>query len=238
MQRLVRVAAAVGLAVAVAAGVVQLAAPLVMESAAAAAARSWLGEGHYRVDLEAVPRYRLLLGAVDRLQVTGTDLAAAGAVDRLVVTLFDVRVELWTLLRERRLEASRARRIDLRLELTEQDLAQQLRAVVPFEDLTVALRDGRFALDGRLPAWRGAAHVQVEGVVEPVEPPAAQVRLTVTRLRVNDREVPSILIVQVVPVLLRPGLVVDLGGIFPRPVRFHTVGVGEGRLILDGEVEP
>ncbi|HEX6989420.1 MAG TPA: DUF2993 domain-containing protein [Bacillota bacterium] len=238
MRALGRIAAYAGLPLLLAAAAVQWAAPAVMERVAAEAVEGWLGEGHYRVRLHAAPRARLLLGRFDRVEVLGTDLVVAGAVDRLVVVLEDVRVDVWALLLERRLDTTRARRVAFRVELQEHDVAQHLRGEIPFADLTVTLHDDGFRLEGRLPVNEGSMRVQVNGGFDVDDSAPGQVRLTVDRVRVNDREVPAVLVEHVLPVLLEPGLTVDLGGLFPVPVRVTTVDSEEGRLILEGEAVP
>lgn len=237
MGPLARAAAYVGLPLALAGAAVQWVVPPVMARVAAAAVSSWLGEGHYRVQLEASPRYRLLLGDFDRVEVEGTDLAAAGTIARLVVVLHDLRVDPWSLLLNRRLDAARAGRTSFRVELEEHDLAQHVRAQIPFEDVAITLRDGGFELQGRLPAVRGSARIELSGGFD-IAAAGAQVRLTVDRLRVNDREVPALLVEQVLPRILQPGLVFDVSGLFPVPVRIFSVESEGGLLILAGEAEP
>lgn len=232
-----RAAAYVGLSVALAGAAAQWAAPALMERVASAAVSSWLGEGHYRVRLEAAPRFRLLFGQFDRVEVVGTDLAAAGAVARLVVVLEDVRVDPWSLLLDRSLDPSRTGRAAFRVELEEHDVAHHLRAGIPFDDVTVSLRDGGFHLDGRLPVGRGVSRVEITGGFEIAGSASQQVKLAVDRLRVNGTEVPPFLVEQLLPLILQPGLVVDLGNLFPVPLAITGVDAREGLLIIEGEAE-
>lgn len=238
MASLRRGAAYLGLALVLAAAVVQWVVPAAIERVASTAVSSWLGPGDYRVRVDAAPRVGLLLGRFDRLEIEGTGLAAAGVVDRLVVRLEDVRINPWRLLVDRRLDRPRARRLAFRVELRERDLARHLRAELPFDDLTVRLRDGGFELQGRVSVGTGSTRIAMKGAftVDPEAP--RQVRLTVDAMRVNDREVPGFLVEQVLALILAPDLALDLERWFPVPVRITAVDVEEGRLIVDGEAEP
>jgi len=231
-----RAAAWTALAAALVGAAVQWAVPAVMEQAASAAAAAWLGEGRYRVRLEAAPRWHLLLGRFDRVEVAGTDLAVPG-VGRLVVVLEDLAVDPWALLLHRALDASGARRAAFRLELGENDLAYHLRTRIPFDELAVSLPGGGFRLQGRLRLGGAAAAVELEGDFAPGAAAGAQVRLEVDRLRVNGVEVPPFLAEQLLPLILRPGPVVDLAALLPVPVRITAVEAGEGLLVIEGEAE-
>lgn len=231
-----RAAAYVGLSVALTGAAVQWAVPAVMERVASAAVISWLGDGRYRVRLEASPRWRLLLGRFDRVEVAGSDLAAPG-VGRLVVVLEDVAVDPWALLFGGGLEAPRAGRAAFRIELGERDLAHHLRSRIPFEDLDVSLGSGGFRLEGRLSVGGAATRVEMDGGFAPADAAPHQVALDIRRLRVNGVEVPPFLAEQLLPLILHPGPVVDLAALFPVPVRITAVDAGEGLLIIEGEAE-
>ncbi len=214
--------------------------PRLVERAVAEALEERLGPGEtLRVQLKAYPTLRMLLGQFDSIAVEARQVRALGEagvlIDRLRSMLYEVRVDMQALLRERELVITRSRQVNVEMEISESSLNQYLWLAFPeLEGMKFKLETGRAVLEGEVTL--AGISLQVRTVGQFVGMDESKVGYRVQELEVEGFLLPKPLRDKVIQILGGEQMFFDLAKA-PLPVVVREVKNEEGRLIIIGEAK-
>ncbi len=233
MRRIIVLTVAFFLALAL---VVQLVLPSVIAWGVADGLRSALGPGDFKVQLEAYPTLKMLTGRFDQITVQSSNVQTAGLViDQLTATISQVQVNLRDLL-TRKITVDRSSKVEVKLTISEQNLKQYVMADVKgVKDPRLTIQPGKVTAGGYL-TFNGKDYFVV-GEGKFVIKDGGKIGLDLTRLTIDDEELPAGLIQKVMQMVGGPDLFIDMYK-FPIPLEAKEVQMNQGNLVILARSKP